>query len=54
MVGALTLAGCSSAEKSATGDAGLTFMNQSRGREVRARPELAAQYTKKTGVTDHH
>ncbi|MEV0350050.1 ABC transporter substrate-binding protein [Nonomuraea sp. NPDC050680] len=49
MVGALALAGCSSAEKSATGDAGLTFMNQSRGQEA-ALTQLAAQYTKKTGV----
>ena len=49
IVGALALAGCSSSGESATGDAGLTFMNQSRGQEA-ALTQLAQQYTKKTGV----
>lgn len=49
IVGALALAGCSSSGKSATGDVGLTFMNQSRGQEA-ALTQLAKQYTTKTGV----
>ncbi|WP_327589821.1 ABC transporter substrate-binding protein [Nonomuraea sp. NBC_00507] len=49
IVGALALAGCSSSDESATGDVGLTFMNQSRGQEA-ALTQLAQQYTKKTGV----
>ncbi|GAA2857674.1 hypothetical protein GCM10010517_16080 [Streptosporangium fragile] len=49
IVGAFALAGCSSSEESATGDVGLTFMNQSRGQEA-ALTGLAEQYTKKTGV----
>jgi raffinose/stachyose/melibiose transport system substrate-binding protein len=49
IVGALALAGCSSSDESATGDVGLTFMNQSRGQEA-ALTKLAQQYTQKTGV----
>ncbi|MEU6785052.1 ABC transporter substrate-binding protein [Nonomuraea angiospora] len=50
IVGALALAGCSSSgESTDTGDAGLTFMNQSRGQEA-ALTKLAQQYTEKTGV----
>ncbi|WP_431922179.1 ABC transporter substrate-binding protein [Nonomuraea jabiensis] len=49
IAGTLALAGCSSSGESATGDAGLTFMNQSRGQEA-ALTQLAQQYTKKTGV----
>ncbi|MEV4106308.1 ABC transporter substrate-binding protein [Nonomuraea sp. NPDC049695] len=49
IVGAFSLTGCSSSGESAAGDAGLTFMNQSRGQEA-ALTQLAQQYTKKTGV----
>ncbi|MFB4285644.1 ABC transporter substrate-binding protein [Nonomuraea sp. MTCD27] len=50
IVGALALAGCSSSgESTSTGDAGLTFLNQSRGQEA-ALTQLAQQYTEKTGV----
>jgi raffinose/stachyose/melibiose transport system substrate-binding protein len=44
---ALVLAGCSSPSEEP--DAGLTFMNQSRGQEA-ALTQLAKQYTQKTGV----
>ncbi|MGW6504639.1 ABC transporter substrate-binding protein, partial [Nonomuraea angiospora] len=49
IAGALALAGCSSSDEAATGDAGLTFMNQSRGQEA-ALTKLAKQYTAQTGV----